>query len=914
MKKLYLSNFHLNAGLFMGLLFAAFFTGMPQTPLKANDCTITNLQGSIAAGTLTFFNTAGRAMYTLVDPAGSNAPGDPGCFVSDAFPFTITNVQLNIGDATLFAQQDPGGVLEYKVQILHAANPGDTCTILDSLIYESPVQTLTVTTGAGFNPMTIPIGLDVTGAFYVGIEAVSWSGLPNRTPSIVLWTNQGIPACRQYVKTFNTAGDPVIVDFSNFYTAPGWTNLVVNGTTPPPTGTVDISVTDMTGGPDYYFGVPTQISASINNLGTADVGNIQVSLSENGTELSTATIALIAGSSQVVNFNYTPSATGDFTLMIYAGAANDIDSANNMASLEITVMPPPSSCIFEDDIESYNLGGLVAQSPQWVTWTPGAANQDAEVTNEQANSGTQSVKIGAAPQDVNFLLGNQTTGTWKIGFWLFVPTANAGYWNIQKSQTSGVAWAMQMFLNQNGTGSVDAGGANAATFTYPKNQWIEIEMIVNLDNNLADLYLDGNHIIDWPYSWSATSTAPGLMQIGSINFYPAAVPSPLMYIDDVSFCLLYNNSPCEAFELQLGVVVEGDNSNATPFDPSMAADATCWVEPTATIHNDVWYKFVVPEDGDYIVTTDLDVLTNDDTQLLIYASDDGTCEGNFTVVGCNDDVSASNYLSTVLLSDLTAGTVLFIMVDGWMGSSGTFQIGVFSTQIEAPDNNECADAANLSSLMGGPFNIPQNSGVFHNVNASGHTPTPDCFDDNLASVSTWYTFVGDGNTYFIQTLECSGVTDYAEDTQMAIYTGSCGALTQVACNEDIDFGAGIWEAGLSFQTAPGTTYYMLIDTWGGDQGEFCISFTNETEVSTNTPELVALQLFPNPVKDLLHIKTTESIESIDVFSQIGQLVISRQFTNTFETNLDMQNLPNGIYTVRINAGNKLITRKIAKLN
>ena len=43
----------------------------------------------------------------------------------------------------------------------------------------------------------------------------------------------------------------------------------------------------------------------------------------------------------------------------------------------------------------------------------------------------------------------------------------------------------------------------------------------------------------------------------------------------------------------------------------------------------------------------------------------------------------------------------------------------------------------------------------------------------------WFAFVGDGNTYDIITTDCGGgLTNYIDDgdTQMSIYTGSCGAL------------------------------------------------------------------------------------------------------------------------------------------
>ena len=57
-----------------------------------------------------------------------------------------------------------------------------------------------------------------------------------------------------------------------------------------------------------------------------------------------------------------------------------------------------SQCVTEqeDDLESYTLGSMEGQSAFWVGWTPLSAEYG-EVSNEQAQSGSQSIKIQGIP-------------------------------------------------------------------------------------------------------------------------------------------------------------------------------------------------------------------------------------------------------------------------------------------------------------------------------------------------------------------------------------------------------------------------------------------------------------------------------------------------------------------------------------
>ena len=165
-------------------------------------------------------------------------------------------------------------------------------------------------------------------------------------------------------------------------------------------------------------------------------------------------------------------------------------------------------------------------------------------------------------------------------------------------------------------------------------------------------------------------------------------------------------------------------------------------------------------------------------------------------------------------------------------------------QLPSVPGNLCGSAIDLSSYLGQGQGTTTATPLFDNTNYSTvNDPTTgwECFGEPDGGGSApslektiWYTFVGDGQTYFIETGNC-GATDYIDDgdTQMAIYTGGCGALTPVDCDEDSpNATVGNYISGLELATTVGTTYYMMIDGFNFQgavsDGQYCINYTQLT--------------------------------------------------------------------------------------
>lgn len=93
--------------------------------------------------------------------------------------------------------------------------------------------------------------------------------------------------------------------------------------------------------------------------------------------------------------------------------------------------------------------------------------------------------------------------------------------------------------------------------------------------------------------------------------------------------------------------------------------------------------------------------------------------------------------------------------------------------------------------------------------------------------AVWYEITGDGNNW---TAETTGGSNY--DTKIWVFSGSCGSLTCVTGNDD--GGAGTLSLA-NFATTAGTTYYIVVGGFGGSEGNYEMTITNDLACSSCAP-------------------------------------------------------------------------------
>ncbi len=122
--------------------------------------------------------------------------------------------------------------------------------------------------------------------------------------------------------------------------------------------------------------------------------------------------------------------------------------------------------------------------------------------------------------------------------------------------------------------------------------------------------------------------------------------------------------------------------------------------------------------------------------------------------------------------------------------------------------------------------------------------------------------------------------------------------------------------GVNYNWAYSTTYYWRIDAVniaGTTQGTVW-SFTTEADpnLSTDDFNIKPLSIYPNPTSDFVNIKTDMTINSVEVFNQLGQRVINLKGDSLLENTIDVKNLKNGIYLMTITSDKKKQTFKFIK--
>jgi subtilisin family serine protease len=234
--------------------------------------------------------------------------------------------------------------------------------------------------------------------------------------------------------------------------------------------------------------------------------------------------------------------------------------------------------------------------------------------------------------------------------------------------------------------------------------------------------------------------------------------------------------------------------------------------------NGVWYSITPSADTRVTVSTAGTTVVapsigQADTLAAIY--DASTMEE----LACNEDLSGSDFRSTVS-SNLDEGSTYLVFVSQWAelppGTVGNLVTAFsWSAPIVLPDNDLISRARVLSTF-------PTTSTVTNAQNATvAATDLPHSCALNsigtgtsprVGTSTTWWTLTPEHNGKLdLDTLASSGSFT---DTIMTVYSGSPGALTEVACNDDEpEPGSTLRSELIDVPVNGGTTYYVYVSRW-----------------------------------------------------------------------------------------------------
>jgi len=221
--------------------------------------------------------------------------------------------------------------------------------------------------------------------------------------------------------------------------------------------------------------------------------------------------------------------------------------------------------------------------------------------------------------------------------------------------------------------------------------------------------------------------------------------------------------------------------------------------------NSVWYSITPGFTGAIRVTT---AGSDYDTVLTAHT---GAC-GALTEVTCNDE-SSTDSTSEVEFA-VTAGTTYLIEATGYSGGDGGGNLVLSASMVPPPANDNCASPTAIGAV---PF-----AEELDTLGATTEVSDPvNSCSGSTGNRSVWYSVTP---TFSGKLGVSTQGSDY--DTVVSVYTGTCGALTEVACDND----SGYQNTSIvNFDVTSGTTYLIRVSNLSDLVGSLFIRVDKPTD-------------------------------------------------------------------------------------
>ncbi|MHA3786601.1 GEVED domain-containing protein [Flavobacterium hauense] len=341
-----------------------------------------------------------------------------------------------------------------------------------------------------------------------------------------------------------------------------------------------------------------------------------------------------------------------------------------------------------------------------------------------------------------------------------------------------------------------------------------------------------------------------------------------------------------------------------------------------------------------------DMVTEDAT-IYIYNLE-GTCsaENSFTVTITSFEVDELDDVTVCfeyILPELTSGAYY----SGGSGLGTMFEAGDAITETmtvhiygASPINQTCTAETTFTVIVVGvvadlmddvttcsPYVLPALSAGNSYYSGPGGTGSPLSAGDLISESATVYVYAESDSsltctdeTSFVVTVtpletpENVAVTiehvsgapvvtlgDVEIDTDLQ---GTVTVYASLANAED-----GVNPLGEDYEITDDTVLYATVTV--GDCTTEPFMVTVDVVLDTDRFDMAAFSYYPNPVNDVLNLEYSENITGVEVYSLVGQRVISGQYNST-NVQLNLSQLALGTYMVKVSTENASKTIKVVK--
>lgn len=238
-----------------------------------------------------------------------------------------------------------------------------------------------------------------------------------------------------------------------------------------------------------------------------------------------------------------------------------------------------------------------------------------------------------------------------------------------------------------------------------------------------------------------------------------------------------------------------------------------------------------------------------------------------------------------------------------------FGLAFLTATFANAQNDNCSVATSLT--VGNDFT----SGAITVDNTGATTDGNPSSCNSESEENIWFkvTVPPSGNVT-IETAAASG--SLFDDSVLTVYSGSCGTLTEIDCNDDKDIDNEDYFSLISLSgQVPGTTLYISVWKYSSDtdSGQFKISAYDSSNLSTNEvyDNKKRIQIYPNPFSKELSIADISEVKGISVTDTSGKEVKN---IGKLSNPIDLSDLVKGIYfiTLKMNNGTLKTTKIIKK--
>jgi hypothetical protein len=387
----------------------------------------------------------------------------------------------------------------------------------------------------------------------------------------------------------------------------------------------------------------------------------------------------------------------------------------------------------------------------------------------------------------------------------------------------------------------------------------------------------------------------GIKLLNSVNC-PATPATPV------------NDTICGAIALTLGSTVNGNTTTASLTDPR-DADVIAAGYACSPPNNTLWYSYTAAASDTFFITVNSPAIGGLDAWVGVFEA--AACNAPFVTGACLlGPVPGSSYIDTVVF---TAGSTYFIMIDGYSGAVGSFDITLTqnnSVNPNYPYNDTLCGAINMT--LGTTYSDDNTTASLTDPNDNNAINAG--FTCGTPSNTLWYSYTPTvSDTFYISTSSPN--------------PGGCnvviGLFEAANCTSSLSAGkcfiSAVPGAGVHVDTVlltAGTTYYIMVDGLTSSTGLFTIQLTkaNHGVGIANQSSEEELVFYPNPTTGIVQVITAAKKTDLVIYNSVGEKVVESLQLAAGKHILDLSNLAKGMYTIKSSSENKVNVKSLFLLH